>query len=149
MKSTLIRRFAGLSILLGCSAFALEGNSPEEMLSDLKTNAWGMPGYAAVEVLTPPASTSESVAAGKQLAEVYCISCHGISLAGEGYDESVSMNPPQSLRDTRNYHFGFMDLGIFRTIKYGVPGVMQSYQEQMTDDQIWALTSYVRSLQKS
>lgn len=135
-------------MLIGCYLSALAEESQPEMLSDLKSNAWGLPGYAAVEALTPPFSTPESVANGKELAEVYCISCHGMSLAGEGYDESITLDPPPSLRDTRNYHLGFMDLAIFRTIKYGIPDIMQAYQEQLTDDQIWAVTSYVRCLQK-
>lgn len=81
MRTSLCQKVAGLVLLLGCSSFALEGDGMQEMLTDLKTNAWGQPGYAAVEVLTPPLSTPDSVAAGKQLAEVYCISCHGMGLA--------------------------------------------------------------------
>ena len=132
-----------------CSTvLALEPATRSELLSDLKANAWGLPGYAAVEVLTPPPSTPESVAEGKRLSQTYCISCHGMSLNGEGYDESINMTPAESLQYTPNYHFGDLNLSIFRSIKYGFPKFSHTFEESMTDEQIWALTSYVRSLQR-
>jgi mono/diheme cytochrome c family protein len=129
-----------LGILLGLPVLA-----QSDLLDDLK-NAQGLPGYAAVEALTPPPTAD--VAMGKQLAEVYCINCHGMNLDGEGYLEGASMDPPPSLRYSKNYRFGYKDLSVFRTIKYGVPLVMEPSEEPLTDSQIWALTAYVRSQQK-
>jgi mono/diheme cytochrome c family protein len=141
MKNKL--RFALLVTLVALPALA-----QTDMLKDLGDNAWNMPGYPEVRVLTPPPTTPEDLVTGKQLSEVYCISCHGMNLDGEGFVEGANMTPPQSLRYTRNYHLGSQSLAIFRTIKYGIPELMQSYEEPMTDAQIWALTAYVRSMQK-
>lgn len=119
----------------------------QNALLDDYSNAQGLPGYPEVKALTPRPQQPDDLKVGRELAEMYCISCHGLNLEGQGYDESVTLSPPPTLRDTQNYHFGFMELAIFRDIKYGIPDIMAPQQEFMTDDQIWALTYYVRSMQ--
>jgi mono/diheme cytochrome c family protein len=135
--------------LLTAALLALPALAQTDMLKDLQENAWNMPGYSAVKVLTPPPTTPDQLVSGKQLAEVYCINCHGMNLDGEGYLEGANMTPPPSLRHTRNYRLGSQSLAIFRTIKYGIPAVMPPQEEPMSDDQIWALTAYVLSMQKN
>ncbi len=135
------------AIILGAMFILAGAVGAQTSLLDDYSNAQGLPGYPEVKALTPRPPQPDDLQVGRQLAEMYCISCHGINFTGEGLDESINLSPPQSLKDPRNYRFGYLDLAIFRDIKYGIPEVMDPQQEFMTDDQIWALTYYLRSLQ--
>ncbi len=65
-----------------------------------------------------------------------CIDCHGADGAG-------AMG--SSFQDGR-WHFGGSAGAVFESIYQGRPDGMPSWGGRITDDQIWMLTAYVRSL---
>ena len=62
----------------------------------------------------------------------------------------MSLNPkPRNLTAFAEYKYGKGDLGIFRTIKYGIEGGgMAPWEGRMTDDECWQVSNYVRTMQK-
>lgn len=103
----------------------------------------------AAKLKNPVASTPASIAAGKASYTKYCQFCHGETGKGDG-----KMAPPNShpsdLTDAKWDH-GSTDGEIFTNIKMGpTPGdpkaVMKGFSSRMTDQQIWEVVDYVRSL---
>jgi cytochrome c oxidase cbb3-type subunit 2 len=97
----------------------------------------------------PFAPSPESVAAGR---EVYtnksCSDCHGER--GEGNaDEVDTWGFPVRLVSFRNGVFisGTNDQDLFRTISTGARGTnMEAYRDQLTEQEIWQVVDYIRSL---
>ena len=100
----------------------------------------------AAKMKNPVASTPASIAAGKASYTKYCQFCHGESAKGDG-----KMAPPNShpsdLTDAKWDH-GSTDGEIFMNIKEGPApnSVMKGFKARMTDQQIWEVVDYVRSL---
>lgn len=61
----------------------------------------------------------------------------------------MSLDPrPDDLTQVKSYQHGAGDVGIFRTVKYGVDGTgMAPWEGRMTDDETWKVTQYVRCIQ--
>lgn len=74
---------------------------------------------------------------GRGVFRIYCAPCHGIrAQGGRGPDLSHGV-----------FSAGEHDHDIFRTISQGVPGTeMESYGGTLTDDNIWRIVAYLRSL---
>lgn len=108
-------------------------------------------GYAEVKKLAknPVAGDMEATKAGATLFATNCASCHGPEGHGDG-PAGMSLNPkPRNLTAFAEYKYGKGDLGIFRTIKYGIEGGgMAPWEGRMTDDECWKVANYVRTLQK-
>ncbi len=80
---------------------------------------------------------AQALATGAKLYVAYnCIDCHGA-------DGSGSMGP--SLADGR-WHFGGRAGEVFESIYQGRPTGMPAWGGRITNDQIWMLVAYVRSL---
>ena len=88
-------------------------------------------------VNNPYVGNKDAVATGAKLFVAYnCVDCHGV-------DGSGSMAP--SFQDGR-WHFGGKAGEVFESIYQGMPDGMPSWGGRITNDQIWMLTAYVRSL---
>ncbi|MFL5574776.1 MAG: c-type cytochrome [Gemmatimonadaceae bacterium] len=98
----------------------------------------GFPSRAVpLEPRNPYEGNARAAAVGGQLFVAYnCIDCHGA-------DGSGAMGP--SLADGR-WHFGGSPAEVFESIYQGRPDGMPAWGGRITDDQIWMLVSYVRSL---
>ena len=91
----------------------------------------------AAELRNPHEGDAKAVAQGKSLFVNYnCLDCHGA-------DGSGAMGP--SLQDGR-WHFGGSAGEVFESIYEGRPDGMPAWGSRISDDQIWLLVSYVRSL---
>ena len=101
----------------------------------------------AARTKNPVAVTAESVAAGKQVYQRYCASCHG--LTAEGGSGSDISPPAPDLTDSE-WKRGSTDGEIFDVIKNGVPPDlnMEPWGDRITDTNIWNVVNYVRSLAK-
>ena len=101
----------------------------------------------AVKVANPVAATAESLAAGKQVYQRYCASCHGSN--AEGGSGSDISPPAPDLTDSEWKH-GSTDGEIFAVIKNGVPPElnMEPWGDRIKDADIWNVVNYVRSLAK-
>ena len=98
----------------------------------------GFPSHANPLVLRNPyEGNARAKTVGSQLFVAYnCIDCHGA-------DGSGAMGP--SLADAR-WHFGGSPAAVFESIYEGRPSGMPSWGGRITNDQIWMLVTYVRSL---
>jgi mono/diheme cytochrome c family protein len=88
-------------------------------------------------VKNPYEGDKQAIATGGQLFITYnCLDCHGAEGSG-------AMGP--SFTDGR-WHFGGSPGEVFESIYQGRPDGMPSWGGRITNDQIWMLTAYVRSL---
>ena len=87
----------------------------------------------------PLGNNPTAIAAGQQLYDQTCQSCH--AAAGQG-DRGPALN-------TGAFARGPEDGGLFRTIREGVPGTQMPPFRGFSDEQIWQLVSYIRSLSAS
>jgi mono/diheme cytochrome c family protein len=93
----------------------------------------------------PIAATPESIAAGQQLYQRRCASCHGRT--GEGGPGNDLIPAAPSLVDDQWDH-GSSDGEIFASIKNGVaPDFnMVPFKDVLKDDEIWQVVNYLRSI---
>ena len=88
-------------------------------------------------LVNPYERNATALATGARLYVSYnCIDCHGA-------DGSGSMGP--SLADGR-WHFGGRPAEVFESIYQGRPDGMPAWGGRISNDQIWMLVAYVRSL---
>lgn len=101
----------------------------------------------AAKIKNPVAATPGSVAAGTQVYQRYCRSCHGTN--AEGGSGSDISPPAPDLTDSEWKH-GSTDGEIFDVIKNGVPPElnMEPWGDRVKDPDIWNVVNYVRSLAK-
>ena len=93
--------------------------------------------FAGMKLVNPHEGDATAVATGAKLYRSYnCIDCHGAEGSG-------SMGP--SLADGR-WHFGGSAAEVFESIFQGRPDGMPAWGGRISNDQIWMLVSYVRSL---
>ncbi|MGH9383763.1 MAG: c-type cytochrome [Vicinamibacterales bacterium] len=82
----------------------------------------------------PFAGDSTAVAAGQRLFDQSCQACHGPG--GRG-DSGPALNTANFTRT---------DVDVFRTIQGGVAGSQMPPFRQLTDNELWQLVAYLRSL---
>ncbi len=88
-------------------------------------------------VKNPYEGDKRAIGVGGQLFVGYnCLDCHGA-------DGSGAMGP--SFQDGR-WHFGGSPAEVFESIYQGRPDGMPAWGGRISNDQIWMLTAYVRSL---
>lgn len=94
-------------------------------------------GVKPIQIKNPYEGDKGAVATGSKLFIAYnCLDCHGA-------DGSGSMAP--SFQDGR-WHFGGSPAEVFESIYQGRPDGMPAWGGRISNDQIWMLTAYVRSL---
>ncbi|MCK5704675.1 MAG: cytochrome c [Cyclobacteriaceae bacterium] len=99
--------------------------------------------YAGRVLINPIDPTTEILAEGKALYEVYCTTCHGEKGQGDGLVGKVFMGvPAYNLGRVKELPEG----QIFHTITHG-RGRMISHASQVSVDERWKITHYVRVLQ--
>jgi len=90
-----------------------------------------------LEIKNPYEGDKGAIATGGKLFVGYnCLDCHGA-------DGSGAMGP--SFQDGR-WHFGGSAGDVFESIYQGRPDGMPAWGGRISNDQIWMLTAYVRSL---
>jgi len=108
---------------------------------------------AASTVKNPVPATSESIAAGKRIFDVNCAACHGNAAQGAVkagmpisiIEEQHGKQPPDLTDD--QWDHGSSDGEIFTTIKRGLPPTMMAgFGGALSDDDIWRLVNYLRTL---
>jgi len=98
----------------------------------------GFPASAKpLQIKNPYEGDKAAITTGGKLFVAYnCVDCHGA-------DGSGAMGP--SFQDGR-WHFGGAPGEVFESIFQGRPDGMPAWGGRITNDQIWMLTAYVRSL---
>ena len=98
----------------------------------------------------PSFAESSKHANGKKLYLTYCFTCHGTKGKGEGYAASVQPTKPRNLTDD-TYMSSRTRQQLFDAISGGGHSVGKSmtmpyWRESLTEDQIWSLVAYIRTL---
>ena len=89
-------------------------------------------------------ASSDSVGAGRKQYVFTCRGCHGNRGRGDG-DQAHAGGVPSDFTDDVWQH-GESDGEIFLAIKEGVSADMQPYADQISDEDIWHLVNYLKSL---
>ena len=102
----------------------------------------------AKKLKNPVTSSPESIKAGQASYAKYCRFCHGADAKGNGPQAPEGSHPPD-LTDAKWDH-GDSDGEIFTVIKEGAgqKSVMKPFKSKMTDQEIWNVVNYIRSLRK-
>ena len=99
---------------------------------------------AAEKLHNPIASDDASIARGDSLFKIFCVPCHGRSMAGDGPVAAEFMPPPDLLgQQARERKDGF----IYSYIRHGGV-VMPSYGFQVSAEEAWHLVNAIRHQQK-
>lgn len=99
----------------------------------------GVPPFKGLQLINPHEGDANAREVGAKLYLAYnCIDCHGA-------DGSGAMGP--SLADNR-WHFGGTQGEVFESIYQGRPEGMPAWGSLISDDQIWMLVTYVRTLSR-
>ena len=133
MKNTLVVS-ALVAMTITCFAFKPADKKP-----------WNAPG-ADAQKANPVKSSAESKAAGKELFEKKCASCHGKTGLGDGTKASELKTEPGdfSKADFQSQSDG----SLFYKISEGRDD-MPSFKKKITDaNEIWNVVNFVRSLKK-
>jgi mono/diheme cytochrome c family protein len=107
-----------------------------------------------VDLPQPPASTKESVAAGRQMYEDSgCLGCHGTAGRGDGTSAPTLKDDwghpirPADLTTRWTFRGGGARGDLYRTVSTGLNGTpMPSYADALTPEQRWQLVDYLASL---
>jgi mono/diheme cytochrome c family protein len=106
-----------------------------------------------VALRNPVVSTPESIAAGKHAYDANCAACHG-NLAQGAVKAGITISiieeqrgkQPPDLTDDQWDH-GSSDSDMFAAIKRGLPPTMMpGFAASVSDDDIWSIVNYLRSL---
>src|SRR5262245_1394003 len=100
----------------------------------------------AAKIQNPVAADATSIAAGKQIFEKNCASCHGKTGVGDGAMGAELDPKPSNLTDAEWKH-GSSDGEMFTVIKDGAKGTgMKAFNSKLAPKDIWNVVNYVRSL---
>src|SRR5690606_13864298 len=108
--------------------------------------AGGAPAGGDVPQPTDPPDAAQ----GQQLYAQYCASCHGPEGAGDG-PIAATLDPKPASHADGEYMNSLSNAHVFQVIKGGGPAVgksplMAPWGGTLSDDQIWDLVAFVRSL---
>ncbi len=119
------------------SYLAVAGDSLRFIQHDENLPAGFPASIKPIAVKNPYEGDKKAISTGSQLFVAYnCLDCHGAEGSG-------AMGP--SFQDGR-WHFGGSPGEVFESIYQGRPDGMPAWGGRITNDQIWMLTAYVRSL---
>jgi len=101
---------------------------------------------------TPRPSGKPDAARGAQLYAANCASCHGATGAGDG-PAAAALQPKPAHHDDGNYMNALSNDHLFQVIQQGGASVgksplMAPWGGVLSNDQIWDVIAYVRSLAK-
>lgn len=100
---------------------------------------------AAAVPENPIPYSGESVARGKQFYARFCVKCHGRDGHGDTEMREFLSTHPSDLTDA-TWKYGARDGDIFLVIKNGTEYDMESFGDRLSDERIWHVVNYLRSL---
>lgn len=101
----------------------------------------------AAKLNNPVERTADSIAAGRKSFQFYCAGCHGPGAKGDGgVYGAFGGGSPTNLTDDE-WQRAMSDGEIFAVIRDGIGYVeMTGYRKKMTDQQIWEVVNFIRSV---
>lgn len=153
--------------LFGTLTRGLPGTTMPAWLNLSETDRWALVAYIRtfsdkfrqqrlepITIGTPIPAYPPSVENGRRLyIEAECWTCHGMLGKGDGPSAPTLVDDwgfpivPADLRVSRNWRGGNRPEDIFRSISVGIGGTpMPSWQDALTEEQIWDVTNYLLSI---
>jgi mono/diheme cytochrome c family protein len=114
-------------------AWASEGHVEEEIPAEFTT------------LTNPQQITKESIKIGWDLYARNCAGCHGDTGKGDGPLANALPESPTDFTEVRLME-GHTDGELFFKTKEGVGDYMPAYEGQLTEDELWHLVNYLRSI---
>ena len=93
-----------------------------------------------VEPKTPP-----DLQVGARLFQQNCTACHGNTGHGDG-QAGINLNPKPANFHDPELVWNSAPFKFYNTIRLGVPGTGMAAFSQLSDDEVWALSYYIKSL---
>jgi mono/diheme cytochrome c family protein len=123
-----------------------EGTVAESWLRDDNAYNMGIDKNGELIQRSPVLLTAEVLKRGRQRFDIYCSPCHGRTGAGNGIVVQRGFIPPPDfhtnvMRQNPDGHF-------FSVISNGIRN-MPTYRHQVPVTDRWAITAYIRALQRS
>jgi cbb3-type cytochrome c oxidase subunit III len=122
-------------------ASAMSGNKLEQMPRRLAQIAAVLASSAAL-CLPVAGHASNATDKGRTIFNQNCVSCHGEN----GKAQVNVMSHAADLTDPDTWKRGHSDADIFNAIKNGGSESMPPFKAQLSDDQIWLLVAFIKSL---
>jgi mono/diheme cytochrome c family protein len=129
-----VRRWVGALVALavctnGMAAYAALQNGP-------------LPDVSGIPAASPVPSSPKTVAAGKATFQRLCAECHD----EDGKALAQMMGPAADLTDPSRWKYGTSEAHLFRSIRDGAGTAMPVFGNQLSQDQIWELVHFIRSI---
>lgn len=138
--------------LMGTIIFREETPLPgEAFITDLGLRTLAIPGEYADQRIPAADNTAAAIAKGKQTFEVECAMCHGQGGKGDAdlgrlmYPPAADLTSSRTSTKTDGELFWLIAHGINLT---GMPAWGTKFGGANTDDDIWQMIAYIRSLEK-
>ena len=97
----------------------------------------------------PISSTTDSIDRGATTYANSCARCHGVDARGGGADSATTKVPPPALSGPSSHLTAHSDGDLFTFIHDGLPGGMPQWAGTLSDNQIWDVINFLRSLKGS
>jgi cytochrome c553 len=136
-----------LFVVCGLLLVACSTNNQSDMLSDGDVKNIDIPAeYAGIN--NPLNGQDKDIKTGEAVYKANCASCHGDKGAGDG-PAAISLHPapPDLIERQQNLSDAYL---FWRIAEGGMMApfnsVMPSWKDALTEDQIWQLVAYIRSI---
>ncbi len=96
----------------------------------------------ARDLTSPIPYSKDSIRTGRKTYLRLCQYCHG----ADGRAEANPDFEAPSLRNPKEWRYGATDGEIFTSIRDGAGHEMPPFHKQLTEDQIWQIVQYIRSI---
>lgn len=90
-------------------------------------------------------TTKPDLALGRKLFQANCVSCHGVEGHGDGIAGAALDPKPANFHDAELV-WNSAPYKFYNTIRLGVPGTGMVSFSQLTDQEVWALAFFLKSL---
>jgi copper transport protein len=98
------------------------------------------------QLRNPVLATPQSIETGRELYLEHCAVCHGEDATGDGPDAAQLARPPADL--TAQHVEIHPDGDLYWWIKDGIDPAMPGFDDQLSDEDVWHLVNYIRTLRE-
>lgn len=98
------------------------------------------------ELANPIPRTVTSIDMGGRFYTSNCAACHGIDARGGGADSGSTPVRPPALAGPGSHLGGHTDGDLHYWIANGLPGGMPAWADTLSNDEIWHIVNYLRSI---